>query len=386
MGGGLIGNSSSEVNGSPAPVNSYQGDSSTIHILKVLKLDENKEAIEDITDKVKNKDNVWANIQSNQYVRIVFEQPLSNTNDITIFARTTNWQEGQPGSKIKAYTENGTAPLAEFPEIKQGRSQQVLLTNLKQPTDTFDLKVVSPSLSLGAISTAVEIDWIVDPTGPGIALGAGVKISTGVQVAAPSGGGSSIYTGYSSSSDGYVYYQGAQYGAYSVTHDNVSGTVVSNGDIFCGQLTGNRFRIYRGFLFFDTSTIPSNATITSATLSLYGKADISSTDFDVTIQNGQPTYPHDALAAGDYLYSQYSGNGGTFDTAGFSSSGYNDITLSTTGLTWIQTGAGAETKLALLSSRDISATAPSGDEYVYFWSNEKGAGYQPKLVVNYTTP
>jgi len=71
-------------------------------------------------------------------------------------------------------------------------------------------------------------------------------------------------------------------------------------------------------------------------------------------------------------------------TVGFSTGGYNNITLNADGLSWIQKGAGAITKFVLLSSRDISSTTPSELEYVYVKSNEAGAGYRPKFVVNYT--
>lgn len=69
----------------------------------------------------------------------------------------------------------------------------------------------------------------------------------------------------------------------------------------------------RGFVFFDTSSIPDGATITSATLSLY-VVTLPANDFNVTIQSGQPTYPHDSLVAGDYNKVHYSGNGGMANT------------------------------------------------------------------------
>ena len=101
--------------------------------------------------------------------------------------------------------------------------------------------------------------------------------------------------------------------------------------------------------------------------------------FDITIQNGQPTYPHNPMQTGDYAKSHYSGNGGTLNTASFTS-GYNAIRLDN--LNWInKTGI---TKLCLRSSRDISGTAPTGNEYVNVYSNEFGGiGCQPKLVINY---
>jgi hypothetical protein len=139
----------------------------------------------------------------------------------------------------------------------------------------------------------------------------------------------------------------------------------------------------RGALFFDTSALGSSVTITAADLKLYGYTDASSTSFNLTLQTGGATYPHDPLVAGDYNKANYSSSGGTFDTtAGFSNSAYNTLSLDATGLTWIsKTGT---TKFVLRSSRDIAGTAPTGNEYVGYWTYEKGSGYWPQLVVTFT--
>ncbi|MBE3120757.1 MAG: hypothetical protein IMZ53_14075, partial [Thermoplasmata archaeon] len=119
------------------------------------------------------------------------------------------------------------------------------------------------------------------------------------------------------------------------------------------------YNIYRGFVFFNTSTLPANAYLDSATLSLYKKDDYSTTDFAITIQNGQPTYPHNPMQSSDYNKNDYSGNGGALNTSLFTS-GYNAIIMNN--LSWInKTGT---TKLCLRSSRDISGTTPTGSEYI----------------------
>ena len=76
--------------------------------------------------------------------------------------------------------------------------------------------------------------------------------------------------------------------------------------------------------FTDTSAIPDFAIITSATLSLYGSNDYPTTDFDIVIQNGQPTYPHEPLVIGDYYKDYYSNDGGSITTIIFTTSGYNN--------------------------------------------------------------
>jgi hypothetical protein len=186
-------------------------------------------------------------------------------------------------------------------------------------------------------------------------------------------------TVYSTSSDGNIYNSGSN---YNTVRSASSGTVNSTRSyISIGQWkTGlpATYYIYRGFVFFNTSALPSNAYLDNATLSLYKKDDYSTTDFDITIQNGQPTYPHNPMQSSDYNRNYYSGNGGTLNTSGFTS-GYNAIKLND--LRWInKTGT---TKLCLRSSKDIGGTAPTGSEYINIQSSEFLGMCPPKLVINY---
>jgi hypothetical protein len=183
------------------------------------------------------------------------------------------------------------------------------------------------------------------------------------------------------SSDGYT--QNTS-GSYATTYDAVEGTVSSSAiDLYIGQaFNPPLYTVYRGFVFFDTSAIPDGASITSASLSLYGDVDASDQDFFLVIQNGQPTNPHDPLAPYDYYHGNYSGNGGSFNTSGFSISGYNNITLNATGRSWInKTGM---TKLCLRSNRDIFNVPPTMNEFIRIYANEKGNGFIPRLLVVYS--
>lgn len=172
---------------------------------------------------------------------------------------------------------------------------------------------------------------------------------------------------------------------YATAHQASTGTVES-GYIWIGQANalGGQDTIYRGYVIFDTSALPNDATVDSAILSLYVGADQSDTDFNVTIQSGMPTYPHEPVIANDYYYSYYSGSGGSANTSTISGSGYWNITLSAIGEGWISlTGT---TKFCLRSSRDISATESTGDEYIECKVAENGASYTAKLYVEYSLP
>ena len=151
---------------------------------------------------------------------------------------------------------------------------------------------------------------------------------------------------------------------------------IGQGNNFSGPyVDGCRitYEIDRGLLFFDTSSIPAGATITSAKISLYylqkwikGTDHHNSspywtyttgTDFDVVIQDGQPNYPRNPVVNSDYYYANYKNNGGQINTADITDVGYYDITLNSNGLAWINKGG--ITKLSLRSSRDIANIAPS---------------------------
>ncbi|MDH7506794.1 MAG: PKD domain-containing protein, partial [Candidatus Thermoplasmatota archaeon] len=188
----------------------------------------------------------------------------------------------------------------------------------------------------------------------------------------------------SSVGDGFIYKSSSNY----ITAWSAEEGIVTSEDsyISIGQNKVPSFppnyRIYRGFLIFNTSEIPSNACIENAVLSLYKKDDYSDTDFTIMVQNGQPDYPHDPLMERDYYKDYYSGNGGELNMVNFVN-GFNNITL--TELSWINIGG--VTKLCLRSSCDINGVVPTGGEYVNVYSadikGESNPDPRPKLVIVY---
>jgi hypothetical protein len=185
---------------------------------------------------------------------------------------------------------------------------------------------------------------------------------------------------FSPSLDGYMTKTGATYATEqgSATCDTPIDT--TNAYIKLGQefLFGNTYTVERAAFLFDTSAL-AGKTVTAAYLNLYIAADVSDTDFNIVATNGQPTYPHNPLVAGDYAIANYSGSGGTLSTSGIAI-GYNKLNLNATGLTWLNlTGT---TKLLLVSSRDVAVTTPTGEEMVWLSSSEAGTGYTTQLVVS----
>ncbi len=184
-----------------------------------------------------------------------------------------------------------------------------------------------------------------------------------------------------SSSDGEIN-QGCK-STYNEAWTAVSGTADTASLTYSiGQNYMACYYMYRSYVYFNTTALPTYLDISSANVSLKGSYDGSTTDFYVTLQSGMPTYPQDPLQSGDYDKSFYSGNGGEWSTASWSISAYSNISMNATGISWINTNGW--TKLCLRSSRDISGTSPSGSEYVDFNGYESGAGSRPYMEVKYT--
>ncbi|RLI85623.1 MAG: hypothetical protein DRP01_05835 [Archaeoglobales archaeon] len=170
---------------------------------------------------------------------------------------------------------------------------------------------------------------------------------------------------------------------YATVHDATSGTESTYTYLEIGQTYSSpNYEIYRTFLYFSTDSLPDNATLDNAILSIYIASDGStSAEFNITIQSGAPTYPHIPIETTDYNYQYYSGDGGSFNTSEITTTGtYYNITLNSVGLGWINKSG--YTKLCLRSSRDINNIAPTGYESVFIGSKE--GGYPAKLYITYT--
>lgn len=181
--------------------------------------------------------------------------------------------------------------------------------------------------------------------------------------------------------DSYYFQHNAVYAtAQAATAASNKGSVPAIGQE--STATGPDYFIYRSGIHFDTSSIPSDAAVISATLSLYGLTNSSVNDFNLTIVNGSALSNPAVLADYGALLAA-TASAGTINTSTWSLVAYNDITLNATGLGYI-TKAGT-TKLALRSSKDISATAPTLGDAFDEWIEAIGqdATNPAKLTVSY---
>lgn len=137
------------------------------------------------------------------------------------------------------------------------------------------------------------------------------------------------------------------------------------------------FIIERAFLFFDTSQIPSNATVTGATLHLYSGQ----------WQNGNKSihvvrsYAEIPLSTSDYSRIEFiSGGYVTFGNP----LEWEKISLSTPALGWIVKGG--NTKLALIHDNDLKNIAPSEAANDVLIATAEDQPHAPYLVINYVSP
>lgn len=161
-------------------------------------------------------------------------------------------------------------------------------------------------------------------------------------------------------------------------------------DVTCGQQyhsPSGHFYIWRSWFPFDTSSLPDNAVVSAATISLFGVNQVDTASVTPTINIVSSTEADPTLlATGDWSSlgtTAYS----TITYAGFSTVAYNDFSLSAGGIADISlTGY---SKYGCRSNRDISSTAPStganNQEVLAVKSAEQaGTTNDPTLAVTYT--
>lgn len=174
-------------------------------------------------------------------------------------------------------------------------------------------------------------------------------------------------------------------GTWATARDTPSTTPVNDTDSHwagTSLVTGTYF-ISRACLFFYTAILPSDANITSAILSVNLKTDNSVEDFNMTIQSGMPTYPHDPIISTDYNRVHYSGDGGQRNSSTCPAvDNYWNITLTSLGKSWINTAGW--TKLMLRGSNDVLDDPPTDLAELLLYATEAGTNRCPRLYVSYT--
>jgi hypothetical protein len=137
----------------------------------------------------------------------------------------------------------------------------------------------------------------------------------------------------------------------------------------------NGYEIAVGLVRFDTSALPDNATVTSATLRLYALSSTSADNRNLVAE----WYPGSSwpIDGADWVGTASSSASTGTPLRSLAASAYNDLSLS--GLSAISTTGYTGLRL------HVSGGQPTGENNASFASLEAGAATAAQLVVNYTT-
>jgi hypothetical protein len=225
-----------------------------------------------------------------------------------------------------------------------------------------------------------------------------VVLSAGAGVIAPvtSVSAGTTATFYSSgTSDGnasrqtwYVDWAALRGGAGTHVENNVELAVGS--EILAASTTANKwYYLFRSFVFIDTSALPDDALITSATFSIEGWTKLDGLVATPTLGLYGTNSTNTAVAAADYQTANTTALSDTIVTyAGFNTNGYNNFPLNAAGIATIsKTGY---TRFSLRNANyDVANSQPPWVENQYFYLGlifADGADHDPKLVITYTVP
>ena len=186
---------------------------------------------------------------------------------------------------------------------------------------------------------------------------------------------------------------------WDITHDAASGSKVDYtlGSTFlarAGITSDGDYIITRGFLPFDTSSLPDTASISAAVLDLYitglENGDNDGDDFIVVVQAAQSSTSSLVLDDYDQCGAVNSPNEGSsrYDvTTDFVDDAYNSLILNLTGLGWISTTGW--TKLGLREGHDVLDHPYVGangtkNRIAGRFADYAGTNFDPKLAITYT--
>lgn len=137
-------------------------------------------------------------------------------------------------------------------------------------------------------------------------------------------------------------------------------------------------QISRGYLTFDTSSVPPGSTISAATLQIYVTAKTNQlNDGNDTIQVTRP----------NATWTSWTGTGSNaLDIGSISTSAYNTFTLNATGYTYLTLGGTSE--LGLQGGHDLAGSmaddGAQGNSITYSTSEQSGTTQDPTLSITYT--
>ena len=143
-------------------ITEYYLVASIILATDALHLDSNRVYVDDIFYEIKAQDDIWTYpIPEGDFVRVTFENPLTQYNDITVYAKSIGF------ASINIYEKDGTEVITSIDGISEESTYKVLLVDFLSSQDVFDLEI---------IGAPIQFDLIIDP--PAISYAKGVYRSS----------------------------------------------------------------------------------------------------------------------------------------------------------------------------------------------------------------
>jgi len=171
---------------------------------------------------------------------------------------------------------------------------------------------------------------------------------------------------------------------WSNAHDATSGNVRTLTELLAYGSTRTGYVVERGFLTFPPINLPSGATISTSTLTLFNPTKSGSGTEEYGIYNSTHSDP---LVSADFdlVGSNLLTNKITHSSL---TSGSNLIfTFNSIGNTYLQNSTSTNLKLSLRETEfDVSNNAPAGTDTGYFSFVSKAGYYPPLLTIEYSIP
>jgi hypothetical protein len=176
-------------------------------------------------------------------------------------------------------------------------------------------------------------------------------------------------------------------GVYANVNANTSGRVVP-GHEWVGQFeSGGDYYIERSYLIFNTTTLPDEAVIDSAYISMVVYDDQSAVDFNVSLQQRRDPSPHNPMQPSDYFRNAFVGEYNTKNTSGYTDEDWFNFSLPI--IAFPEIDEAGHTYFGLRSDQDVDQSAPVGPapEYIGFYGPGGVEPWKaPHLIINYTIP
>lgn len=309
-------------------------------------------------------------------VALLMKKNAGTTTNLTVRIETDN--NGKPSGTAVT---NGTATLTAFSDASYVW-KTVSFATAPELTGSTTYWIVVQHATEG--SGTSQYYWLGDPCSPTYTYGnlaTYATLTTSTSDTFTAGSSGSGYAKFQSNAGPDLSWSSAR----STTVDRFVSASFVDVDALSETSTDLWSELSRGILQFDTSSLPNDATITSAYVSLYVTHIYSNTGYDFVVTD-TTTSSNTSLSVGDYNTTGTTRYSADTSIGSLTVNAYNNITLNASGISAISlTGF---TKFAVRLAADVDGVSPT-------WASNTNIGFRadgsqrpnkPRLVITYSTP